>query len=549
MYQQHRGKVNMLNEMDASGGRAAGRPSLVRSMAVFASGTFLSRIFGLVRDIAMAALIPAAARASFLVAFRIPNTFRGLVAEGAANAAYVPVMSEHIAQDGRTSLRPMLGSLKLATLCIVGLLTLVAMGAAPYLIEPIQWLTRLSRGAGFSAEETTATATMLRWVFPYLLLVALAAVSMAGLNSVHHFAAPSIAPVLLNLGIILACVLLAHRTVHPGYALVIGVLLGGMAQLVLQDVTLAVKGMAPTYQRPFVHPALGKMGLLLLPALIGHGVVEINALVDTFFAGSLGPAAVNGLYYANRLAQLPMGVFGVAIATTALPALAGSFSRGDTEEGMRTFNEALGLGLFFTIPAAMALIVFGAPIIRLLFEYGNFDAAATSHTVGPLMFYGLGLASFAGAKTTVSALYGLQRPRVPVTIAAVCMVVNIGLNVVLVRPMQQSGLALATALSSTLNWVLLLVALRRHVGRLGGRRLAVETSKTFGAAHLAVGIGWIGLVALRSAAGDTSPASFMLRFVYVAAPLSMTGISYAILCRLFGVQAFGRILATIKRDN
>jgi len=333
----------MSNEGDANGGKAADRPNLVRSMAVFASGTFLSRIFGLVRLVAMGALVPGDALASFIVAFRIPNSFRMLVAEGAANAAYVPVMSEYVARDDRTALRPMLGSLKLATLCIVGGLTIAAMVAAPYLVEPIQWLTSVSHGSGFSAEETVATAAMLRWVFPYLLLVALAAVSMAGLNSVHHFAAPSIAPVLFNIGIILACVLLTKRTVHPGYALVIGALVGGIAQLALQDVTLVVKGLAPAYRRPLVHPALGRMGLLLLPALIGHGVAEINALVDTFFAGSLGSGPVVGLQYANRLAQLPMGVFGVAIATTALPALAGSFSRGETQEGVRTFNEALGL--------------------------------------------------------------------------------------------------------------------------------------------------------------------------------------------------------------
>jgi len=539
----------MSNEMDANGEKVAERPSLVRSTAVFASGTLLSRIFGLVRLVAMGALVPGDKLASFIVAFRIPNSFRMLVAEGAANAAYVPVMSEYVARDDRASLRPMLGSLKLATLCIVGGLTIVAMVAAPYLVEPIQWLTRLSRGSGFSAEEMAATAAMLRGLFPYLLLVALAAVSMAGLNSVHHFAAPSIAPVLFNIGVILACVLSTKGTYHPGYALVVGALAGGLAQLALQDVTLVAKGLTPAFRRPLIHPALGRMGLLLLPALIGHGVAEINALVDTFFAGSLGPGPVVGLQYANRLAQLPMGVFGVAIATTALPALAGSFSRGDTEEGVRTFNEALGLGLFFTIPAAMALIVFGAPMVRLLFEYGQFDGAATANTVGPLVFYGLGLASFAGAKTTVSAFYGLQRPRVPVTTAAVCMIVNIGLNVVLVRPMQQSGLALATALSSTLNWALLLIVLRRHVGRLGGRQLAVEASKTLGAAALAVGMGWIAFVAVRAAVGDTSPASFLLRLVSVAAPLSMTGISYAVLCRLFGVRAFARILASVKRDD
>jgi len=403
----------------------ADRPSLVRSAAVFASGTFLSRVFGLVRDIAMAALIPETARGSFLVAFRIPNTFRGLMAEGAANAAYVPVMAEYTAEHDRTSLRRILGSLRLATLCIVGGFVLIAMVAAPHLLRPVQWLTHVSHGPGLSSGEMAATGVMLRCLFPYLLMVAVAAVSMAALNSVHHFATPSVAPVLFNIAIILACFLSTRYAVHPGYVLAVGVLIGGMAQVALQDGALRWQGLTPVYGRPVLHPALGRMGRLLLPALVGQGVAEINALVDTFFAGSLGPGAVSGLYYANRLAQLPMGVFGVAIATTALPALARSFSRNKTDEGVRTLHDALGLGLFCTIPAACALIVFGAPIVRLLFEYRNFDETATLNTVYPLVFYALGLASFAGAKATVSAFYGLQRPHVPVAIATCCMLVNI----------------------------------------------------------------------------------------------------------------------------
>jgi len=193
--------------------------------------------------------------------------------------------------------------------------------------------------------------------------------------------------------------------------------------------------------------------------------------------------------------------------------------------------------------------VFGVPIVRLLFEYGQFDSVATANTVGPLVFYGLGLASFAGAKTTVSAFYGLQRPRVPVTIAAVCMIVNIGINIVLVRPMQQSGLALATSLSSTLNWVLLFIVLRRQVGRLGGRHLAVEAFKTLCAATVAVTAGWAALAAVRTVGGSPVPAGFVLRLVHVAVPLGVTGGVYAMLCRLFGVQAFARITATVKRDD
>jgi len=525
------------------------RPGLVRSAAVFASGTLLSRVFGLVRDIAMAALVPQAARASFLVAFRIPNTFRGLMAEGAASAAYVPVMAEYTDEHDRTSLRSIVGSLRLATLCIVGGFVIAAMVAAPHLLRPIQWLTHVSRGTGLSSEEMAATGVMLRCLFPYLLMLAMAAVSMAALNTVHHFAAPSVAPVLFNISIIAACMLSTRYAVHPGYVLAVGVLVGGAAQVALQDGTLRWRGLAPIYGRPVMHPALGRMGRLLLPALVGYGVAEINALVDTFFAGSLGPGAVNGLYYANRLAQLPMGVFGVAIATTALPALAHSFSRNQTEEGVRTLHDALGLGLFFTIPATCALIVFGGPMVRLLFEYGNFDETATLNTVRPLVFYGLGLASFAGLKATVSAFYGLQRPHVPVAIATCCMVVNIVLNVLLVRPMQQAGLALATTLSATLNWTLLLVMLRVYVGPLGLRRLGIEALKTLCAATVAVTAGWCALNAVRAIVADPAPASVIARLVYVVIPLTVTGGVYMWLSVRFKVSALAEVLSTVRKSG
>lgn len=517
---------------------------LIRSAAVFASGTFLSRVLGLVRDVVMAAIIPQAARAPFLLAFRIPNTFRRLVAEGASQVAHVPVMSEYVADGDTESLRRVVGSLKIATLCIVGILVAAAMVAAPHILKPTVWLTVISGGDGFTPDEMTTMASMLRWLFPYLLLVALANVSMSALNSVNHFAAPALSPVLLNIAMILACLFLASRMPHPGYALVAGVLVGGAAQLFLQDAMLGVKRLWPVFRLRFWHPSLGRMGLLLLPALIGHGVTEVNALADAFFAGSLGPKAVDGLYFANRLAQLPMGVFGVAIATTALPSLATSFARGDVREGVETLNRALALGLFFTVPAAFSLMVFGFPMIRLLFEHtSSFDATATVNTFRPLVFYALGLASFAGAKVTVSAFYSLQRPKVPVTIAAICMTVNIILNVLLVRPMAQSGLALATSLSSTLNLTMLLVVLRRQIGPLGLKRVAVEGFKTICAAALATVAGWTALYFVRAVTGGMFPASFMAKLGQVVAALGVMGTVYAVSANFLHISSLDGVMA------
>jgi putative peptidoglycan lipid II flippase len=524
--------------------------SLIRSVAVFASGTFLSRVLGLVRDVAMAALIPQAARATFILAFRIPNTFRGLVAEGASQAAHVPIMSEYAAEDDKESLRNVLGSLKIATLCLVGALVVIAMVAAPHILKPVIWLEAISGGDGFTPDQMAAASVMLRWLFPYLLLVALANISVSGLNSINHFAAPALSPVLLNTSMILACVFLASRMPHPGYALVAGVLVGGVAQLLLQDGMLGVKGLWPSLRPRLWHPALGRMGLLLLPALVAHGVTEINALMDAFFAGSLGTGAVDGLYYANRLAQLPMGVFGVAIATTALPSLSKSFARNNVREGVETLNNAFALGLFFTIPAAFALMVFGYPMIRLLFEHtSSFDATATTNTFQPLVFYALGLASFAGAKTTVSAFYGLKRPRIPVTIAAICMTVNVILNALFVRSMAQSGLALATALSSMLNWTLLLIVLRRKVGPLGMNKLAGEGFKTVCAAAVATVAGWAALAVLRTMTGGPDPTSLIVRFWHVAVPLGVMGIVYAVGAKTLRVSALTGVITAMKRKR
>jgi putative peptidoglycan lipid II flippase len=513
---------------------------LARGVAVFSSLTMLSRVLGLVRDIVWL-VFPADMRGAFIFAWRIPNTFRNLVAEGAANAAYVPVFSEYFATKSREETRRLIGAVTTVTVVILAIVTIVGIAAAPVLGQFVRGLQKVSAGEGPTDENLTLIIRLTRLVFPYLFLIGVTALGMGLLTSLKSFAAPAFSPVLLNLSIIAACLFLKDWFDPPVMSLVVGVLVGGAAQVLLQFGTLARRGIYPRFRLDLSHPGLKMMGLLILPAAIGQAVGQVNLLVDSLFAESLGTDRVSNLYYANRLLQLPLGVFGVAISTVALSSMSTYAARGETQKLVETLGRGLRMVCFVTFPAAVGLAVLRIPVIRLLFQHGpHWNEATTADVAYALVLYLIGMTSFASVKTVVSGFYAIKETRLPVICASISMAANVGLNFLLIRRLQIGGLALATTLSFTLNLVLLLTMLRRRLGTLGLAGVAR------GASSIGLSAALMGLAVwsvLRWTMTMTSSATIPGRLIQVAVPIAVGMVVYLILCRLLRVTELGEFLA------
>lgn len=525
--------------------QSEGKQGLARGVAVFSSLTMLSRVLGLVRDIVWAMFFSEDMRGAFIFAWRIPNTFRNLVAEGAANAAYVPVFSEYFATKGRDEVRRLIGAVTTVTVVILAIVTIVGIGAAPVLGQLVRGLQRVSAAEGPTEENLALTIRLTRLVFPYLFLVGVTALGMGLLTSLKSFAAPAFSPVLLNVSIIAACLLLRDWFEPPVMSLVVGVLVGGAAQVILQFGALARRGIYPRFGLDLSHPGLKMMGLLILPAAIGQAVGQVNLLVDSLFAESLGPDRVSNLYFANRLLQLPLGVFGVAISTVALSSMSTYAARGEIQKLVETLGRGLRMVCFVTFPAAVGLAVLRVPVIRLLFQHGShWDEATTADVAYALVLYLIGMTSFASVKTVVSGFYAIKETRVPVLCASISMMANVGLNFVLIRPLQIGGLALATTLSFTMNLVLLLTVLRRRLGTLEMGRIARSASKIAASAAL---MGLAVWLVLKLTTGATSAVTLVGRAVQVGVPIIAGAAVFLALCRLFRVSELDEFLTAFKK--
>jgi len=520
---------------------------LGRGVAVFSSLTMVSRVLGLIRDIVWKEFFPLPILGSFIFAWRIPNTFRNLVAEGAANAAYVPVFSEYFATKDREEVKRLIGAVTTVTVSVLAVVTIVGIVAAPVLGTLVRGLQHVSDGEGPAQDILRLQIRLTRLVFPYLFLIGVTALGMGLLTALRSFAAPAFGPVLLNVSIIAACFFLRDRFDPPVMSLVVGVLVGGAAQALLQFAALARKGIYPRFGFALSHPGLRMMGLLFLPTMLGQAVGQVNLLVDSIFADSLGPERVSNLYYANRLLQLPLGVFGVAVSTVVLASMSRYAARGEMGKLIETLGRGLRMVCFIIVPAAVGLAVLREPIIRLLFQHGDhFDEAATADVAYALLFYLIGMVSFASVKTVVSAFYSMKETRIPVLCASISMAANVGLNFLLIRPLQIGGLALATTLSFTLNLVLLLTILRRRLGPLGMTYIGQSVTKVAVAASV---MGLAVWTVLRWTAEVTSSASFVGRTIQVAAPLFVGLVVFLALARLLRAPELKEFLTALRRGG
>jgi len=446
---------------------------VTKAAGIVGSATLLSRIFGLVRDVVLAWFFGAGLLSdAFFVAFRIPNLLRRLFAEGSLSIAFIPVFTEYLTNQGREEAFKMarsavrLLSILLAIIAVVGILT------APLIVRII------APGFSSSPEKFLLTVTLTRIMFPYIFLVSLVALSMGILNVLGHFAAPALAPVLLNIAIICSVFLISPHMADPVTGLAVGVLIGGVLQLMLQMPFLIKKGFYFWQKATLYHPGLKRVGALMLPAVFGAAVYQISILVDTFLASLLAEGSISYLYYADRMVQFPLGIFAIAAATAVLPSLSRQAAEKDLAAFKNTFSYAVKLVFFIIIPSMVGLIVLREPIIALLFKRGAFDAETTRLTADALLYYAVGLWAFSAVRIVVNAFYALQDTKTPVQMAVISVIAKIVLGVILMQWLAHGGLALSTSLASMLNFGLLLLALRKKLGLLGWRSITASICKT-----------------------------------------------------------------------
>ena len=423
----------------------------------------LSRLLGLARDIVIARFFSASDAAdAFFVAFKIPNFLRRLFAEGAFSLAFVPVLTEYRNNYSAAQTRDLVDRVAGTLGLILLLLSLVGVAASPLLIGIF--------AAGFvdQPEKFELTADMLRITFPYILLISMTAMAGGILNTLKRFAVPAFTPVLLNLSMIGSALWLSPRLDVPVTALAWGVLIAGVAQLSFQLPFLYRAGLLPRPKWGWQHAGVQKIVKLMIPALFGSSVAQINLLFDTFIASFLVTGSVAWLYYSDRLLEFPLGVFGIALATVVLPNLSEAHYREGSERFNETLRWAIQLSLLIAVPATFGLFLLAQPILATLFEYGAFSANDSMMAAYSLMAYCLGLPAFILIKILASGFYARQDTRTPVRIGIQAMVFNMALNVIFVVSMLQAGflaphvgLALATSASAYFNAFRLARELRR----------------------------------------------------------------------------------------
>jgi putative peptidoglycan lipid II flippase len=489
---------------------------VVRAAAVVGAATLASRILGFLRDLVVAQAFGAGpATDAFFVAFRLPNLLRRLVGEGALSSAFIPVFTEYLTTRSRAEFLGMLRAVAGGLIAVLAGLTLAGVLGAPVLVRIM--------APGFFADATTGALTvqLTRIMFPYLFFVGLAALGMGVLNAHRHFVMPALAPVMLNLAMIAAVFGLAPRLREPVFALTVGVLVGGAGQVLIQLPALARRGvlLVPVFDRR--HPAVGRIIRLMTPVAVGQSATQLNILVDTMIASFLVGGSVSYLYYADRLVEFPLGVFGIAIATAVLPTLSEQAAAGNTGGLRATTSFALRLAAFITLPAAIGLFVLREPLVRVLYQRGEFGPLEATQTAWALGFYAVGLVGMASAKIGAQAFYALGDTRTPVKVAIAAMVLNSVLAVSLAFPLRHGGLALATAVSATVNAAVLAWLLRRRLGgapvagaRRGWVRIAVASATM--AAALVVAAWW----------GPASP-SRVIEAAWLAAMIAGGALVYA----------------------
>lgn len=436
---------------------------LLKSSLVVSTMTMLSRVLGLTRDVVIANFVGANAAAdAFFVAFKIPNFMRRLFAEGAFSQAFVPVLSEYKTVKSFADVKALVDRVAGVLGGVLFLFTSITVLASPVVaaIFAPGWYMNDPMKYGLASE-------MIRITFPYLFFISLTGFAGAVLNSYGRFAIPAFTPVLLNLALISAALIAGPWFEEPAFALAWGVLLAGIIQFTFQLPFLHAIKLTPAPKFDLAHPGVKQVLILMGPAIFGVSVSQINLLLDTVLASFLPTGSVSWLYYSDRLVELPLGVFAIAISTVILPSLSRSQAGQSPEQFSATLDWAIRMILLIGIPAAVALVILAEPILTTLFQYGKMTPNDIAMAAWSLRAYSLGLLAFMLIKVLAPGFFARQDTKTPVKIGIIAMVANMVLNIAFVIPlhiyfkMGHVGLALATAVSAFINAGLLYRGLRK----------------------------------------------------------------------------------------
>jgi putative peptidoglycan lipid II flippase len=522
-------------------------PRLARSAGVFGLATITSRILGLVREQVMAYYFGAGDAAdAFRVASRLPNLVRDLFAEGAMSAAFVPTFTRQLTLKGREKSWLLANSVINALLIATGAIVLLGIVFADPLVR--LYAPDFSEVPG----KIELTIYLARIVFPFLTMVAVAAVLMGMLNSLGHFFVPALSPAMFNVaGILMALTFIPFAPaigVQPITIVAVGTLVGGLGQLAIQWPPLRKEGFRYQPVLDVKDEGLRRALLLMGPGTLGMAATQINVFVNTQLATGQGTGAVSWLDYSFRLMYLPIGLFGVSIATAATPAISRMVAEQDFPRIRSTLANALGLMFFLNLPATIGLMILARPIVSVIFEHGEFTASDTLATAAALQLYAIGLLGYSIVRIISPTFYALGRSRVPVIVSALSVIVNVALNVTLVRFYSYKGLALGTSITAIVNASIQLFLLRRELHGIDGSRIAASFLKVMVASAVMGAVTWSAHeVMIGMLPGET----LMLQIVRLLVTITLSLATLAGVAQALRIQEFGEardlILGRLKR--
>ncbi len=513
---------------------------LLKAAGLMGAMTLCSRILGMIRDVISAKNFGTSWQwDAFLYAFMVPNFFRKLVGEGALSSAFIPVYSETLAQRGKEE------AFRFAQVTVTFLVVILA----SFLLVAELALNAALKMGHFSS-TISLTLDLLRGMFPYLWFMSFFVLGMGILNSHRHFLAPSLGPIIFDLFWIAGVLWIVP---HAGEAfenqvrwLTVVILISGAVQLGAELPPLYRLGFRFRWVWDTACPGLIKTFRLLLPMILGFAVVQINILVDSTMGLMIGAGANSSLWYGNRLMQFPLGIFAIAMGTALLPTIVQQTARQELESVRKTLSFALRSIFLIILPSSVGLIVLSQPIIQLLFERGHFDAVSTSRTAAVLLCYSIGLFAYSGQKIMTAGFYAAQNTRTPVKIAVVSLLTNITLNLILMIPLKEAGLALATSIAGILQFSLLGFFYHRKIMRLDLREIFQSFFKIT-AASLVMGlVAWL----IFKAAQQILPGSgTMILLVHVFSSIALSILAYAGLCFVFRVREVREALVWVREKK
>jgi putative peptidoglycan lipid II flippase len=467
------------------------KKQILKSASIISLITIISRILGYVRDQRIALLLGTTVAAdAYALAYRIPNLFRRLVAEGSMTASFIPVFTGYMREKSQEEVWDFANRLFWTLALVAAVITVLGMVFSPSVVHVFS-------GKNLAGDQAVH---LNRIIFPYLFFISMAALAMGILNCFHVFGLPAATPVVLNIATILFSIGAVWRYFKdPATSIAVGVLVGGVLQFLIQVPALIEKGMRFDFGISFSHPAIKNVARLMIPRLFGIGIGQINLLVDTRFAtaAKMPAGSLAALYFADRVMELVLGGYAIAVATAILPMMSHQAAARDFEALKKTLTFSVRIVAFITIPAALGLMILREPIVRMLFQHGQFLAESTKLTARALLYYAVGLPALASVKLIVPAFYSTKDTKTPVVVASMSLVINIALNIVFLqfffKRVQNGGPALATAIACFFDFFALFIIFRLRYGALGIMEILHSFSKVFACSAIMGVACWLGM--------------------------------------------------------